>query len=150
MHLYETRHSLRNWRVSRQGMTRDDLLRVKFARLQAFLMFVDTHSPYYGEIFRKSQFSPTTFTDIEQLRVLPIRVKRRNSAQPDDPLSASFAVNSEAETSGSSGQALEFRKNEVGLGSESPTSIAHTGGFDCTYACIGISLGLQHFSQPSS
>lgn len=89
------------------------LLGVQLERARNFLVFAGTHSPYYRALFRERGFDPTRLDSVEQLQALPTITKSELiSCNHDIHTVHEFRRCFVAETSGTSGAALEFRKDE--------------------------------------
>lgn len=81
--------------------------------MKKFLTFVDSHSPYYNQYFKKAGFDPGSFHALEDLRKLPPTTKATLIEQNDQiHTRSSFRKPFLCETSGSTGQVLTFRRNE--------------------------------------
>lgn len=90
------------------------LRQVQFDRLKAFLTHVAAKSPYYRKLFSGIGFSPTDLSSVTQLSEIPVTTKAtliRNNAEVHTPSHQGRYFL--AETSGTSGSALEFRKSEL-------------------------------------
>ena len=90
-----------------------DLLNLQIESAGRFLTFVEKHSPYYKKIFKEYGFSASSFDSIADLKKLPLITKSQliehNKSIHTDYHFERFFL---AETSGTTGSALEFRKNE--------------------------------------
>jgi phenylacetate-coenzyme A ligase PaaK-like adenylate-forming protein len=90
-----------------------ELLAVQLTRARDFLIFAGAHSPYYGAVFRERNFDPQRLDSIEQLRELPAITKAELVTRNRDVHAThEFGRCFVAETSGTSGAALGFRKDE--------------------------------------
>ena len=96
-----------------EWMSRPQLMNLQIERARRFFEFVGKNSPYYKKIFKDYDFSPSKFYDIDELKKLPTISKAQlidnNKALHTDYEFEKFFL---AETSGTTGSALEFRKNE--------------------------------------
>ncbi|BHH86285.1 phenylacetate--CoA ligase family protein [Desulforhopalus sp. 52FAK] len=96
-----------------EWFTRNQLEQLQLEKAKSFLIFVEKYSPYYKEVFERCGFSATAFDSINKLKLIPTISKRELIGQnkaihTDYPFNKIFI----AETSGTTGSALEFRKNE--------------------------------------
>lgn len=96
-----------------EGLDRKSLDELQFQRAVAFLDFAGEHSPYYRKLFRERGFHPRRIDSLEDLAILPAITKDELMAatkeiHTDFPFRGTF----NAETSGTTGGALEFRKDE--------------------------------------
>ncbi|MAM88059.1 MAG: capsule biosynthesis protein CapK [unclassified Hahellaceae] len=96
-----------------EWLGKEALHEVQLKNAAQFLRFAGKHSPYYRRLFAESSFDPKTFSDFDDLKVVPetskgvlISENKAVHAQDFDELTRI------AETSGTSGAALEFRRNE--------------------------------------
>ncbi len=82
--------------------------------LKKFLVFVNEHSPYYKQQFAAAGFNAASFNSFEQLKQIPIIDKTNLIAHKKEiHTTYDFGKLFFCETSGSSGQVLEFYRNEV-------------------------------------
>jgi phenylacetate-CoA ligase len=82
--------------------------------LKKFLVFVNDHSPYYKQQFAAVGFDAASFNNFEQLKQIPIIDKTNLIANKNEiHTKYNFGKLFFCETSGSSGQVLEFYRNEV-------------------------------------
>lgn len=96
-----------------EWLSKARLQELQLERAGRFLAFVEQHSPHYRQIFAACGFSSRRFSSLEDLKVLPVIEK-------GELISDNKAIHSQykfpktflAETSGTTGIALEFRKNE--------------------------------------
>lgn len=96
-----------------EWLSRAQLEEVQLQRAVEFLTFVGTYSPYYRRLFRERGFVPARLSAIEDLRILPTIDKEALIAFNHEIHSAyAFPRSFVAETSGTTGTALQFRKNE--------------------------------------
>lgn len=104
----EHRRLLASERLSRPAL---DALQLE--RTQAFLTFAARHSPYYAAIFAERDFHPARLASVRDLAVLPPIDKATLIARNADIHTRfDFGRQFTSETSGTSGVALEFRKDE--------------------------------------
>lgn len=98
---------------STEWLSRKDLQSIQLESAERFLRFCGEHSPYYKKVFRESGFNAARFSAVSDLSVLPELDKatliRENSAIHTHGLNEKFRL---AETSGTSGEALAFYRNE--------------------------------------
>ncbi len=91
-----------------QWLSRGELQQLQLKKLQAFLADVQSHVPYYRELFAEIGFKPATLDNLQQLADLPLLGKpeiRAHSAA----MKADNAVGlSRFNTGGSSGEPLIF------------------------------------------
>ena len=89
------------------------LEQLQLERASVLLNFAARHSAFYRERFRAAAFDPARFSSLSDLTKLPVVTKGtlidHNAAIHSD---FPFPRLLTAETSGTSGQALEFRRNE--------------------------------------
>lgn len=91
----------------------EDLTQLQSENAEKFLRFAGQQSPYYAAIFKRHGFDPRTVGVNLDLSILPTTSKR-------DLISSNSEIHTQfdfkkcfmAETSGTTGEALEFRKNE--------------------------------------
>lgn len=98
---------------STEWLSRTELETIQLASAEKFLRFCGEHSPYYQQVFRETGFDPSRFSGAADLSVLPEMDKatliRENSAIHTSGLNERLRL---AETSGTSGEALAFYRNE--------------------------------------
>ncbi len=98
---------------STEWLSRKKLQEIQLERAERFLQFCGEHSPYYKRLFRDVGFNPSQFSSVSDLKVLPELEKttliRENSAIHTHGLDEKLRL---AETSGTSGEALAFYRNE--------------------------------------
>lgn len=98
---------------STEWLSRNELLQIQFESAERFLRFCNEHSPYYKKIFREAGFKPSRLSASSDLKVLPELDKatliRENSSIHSHGLNEKLRL---AETSGTSGEALAFYRNE--------------------------------------
>jgi len=91
----------------------DELREVQLRRAAEFLEFAGSHSPYYRRVFRERGFDPGRFSSIDDLAALPTVTKSELIASNAEiHADAHFHRTFRAETSGTSGAALEFQRDE--------------------------------------
>lgn len=96
-----------------EWLSREHLRDLQLRRAVEFLTFAGTHSAYYRKLFRERGFVPDRMTTAQDLRVLPTIDKAELIALNDKiHTDFSFSRSFTAETSGTTGSALQFRKNE--------------------------------------
>lgn len=98
---------------STEWASADELRDVQLRRARSFLEFVGEHSPHYRRVFREVGFEPSDLDSVSGLGALPVTTKRDLiglNSQIHTP--AADDKSFMAETSGTSGSALEFRKGE--------------------------------------
>jgi len=90
-----------------------ELTQIQLARLVDLLDHAGTWSSYYGALFRKLGFRPSGLSSVEDLKRLPI-IEKASLIEHNKSIHSSFAFRRtfKAETSGTSGTALEFFKSE--------------------------------------
>lgn len=89
------------------------LLALQEERLQDFLAFAGTYSPYYKNLFAESDFDCSKFSSLSDFQKIPETskfqlIRYNKSIHSDYEFRRCFL----SETSGTSGSALEFNKNE--------------------------------------
>lgn len=98
---------------STEWLSRQELQQIQLERTERFLQFCGEHSPYYKQMFRGFGFNPSRFSEVSDLKVLPELEKttliRENSSIHTQGLDEKLRL---AETSGTSGEALAFYRNE--------------------------------------
>ena len=96
-----------------EWFSRTRLEALQLERTARFLEFAERHSPYHRRVFGAHGFSAARFSSLEDLRRLPVLTKQiligENAAIHTVTRFPKLFL---AETSGTSGSALEFRKNE--------------------------------------
>lgn len=93
--------------------SREQLEKLQLERAKSFFMFVEKYSPYYKDVFNRCGFSATVFDSMDMLKTIPAiskseLIEQSKSIHTDYHFENIFM----AETSGTTGSALEFRKNE--------------------------------------
>jgi len=77
------------------------------------MTFVGEHSPYYQRVFRDCGFHPESLSSTQEVGVLPTIDKDELIASNDEiHAQGNFSRSFTAETSGTTGSALRFQKNE--------------------------------------
>lgn len=98
---------------STEWLSKSELQQIQLETAERFLKFCGEHSPYYKQKFREAGFDPSRFSALADLKVLPELDKatliRENSAIHTHGLDEKLRL---AETSGTSGEALAFYRNE--------------------------------------
>jgi phenylacetate-CoA ligase len=96
-----------------ERLTRDKLNALQLERAGRFLSFVEEHSAYYREVFSARGFSARRFSSLADLKRLPV-IDKSEIIASNSAIHAQFRFPKVflAETSGTTGSALEFRKNE--------------------------------------
>jgi len=91
----------------------EELLRLQLEKAKEFLCFAGKNSPYYRVLFQDIGFTPENIQCIEDVRKIPICDKKILIGE-NEKIHAQyfFPKKFEAETSGTSGAALKFSKNE--------------------------------------
>lgn len=119
--VFETGAKLRNptlfdqydYLKSTEWLSRQKLEEIQLENASKFLTFAGKYSPYYKECFNKVGFKPSGMSDVAELKALPEINKatliRENSAIHATSLAEKLSL---AETSGTSGEALAFYRNE--------------------------------------
>lgn len=119
--LYRAAARLRNpslWKEyerlkSTEHLSLPALQQIQLERTRRLLEFAEMHSPYYREQFHASGFSARRFETLDDLRQLPLTSKS-DLVSENSRIQSSFKFDRllTAETSGTSGVALEFRRSE--------------------------------------
>ncbi len=91
----------------------EELEQLQLERAKSFFMFAEKHSPYYKDIFKRCGFLAEAFDSMDMLKTIPAITKselieKSKSIHTDYHFEKIYI----AETSGTTGSALEFRKNE--------------------------------------
>jgi len=98
---------------STEWLSRKELQQIQLESAERFLRFCGERSPYYKKLFKAAGFNPSRFSAVSDLKVLPELSKttliRENSAIHTQGLNEKLRL---AETSGTSGEALAFYRNE--------------------------------------
>ncbi|WOI17658.1 hypothetical protein R1T46_12705 [Marinobacter salarius] len=98
---------------STEWLSGKELEQIQIENAEKFLRFCGKNSPYFQKIFRESNFAPEKFSAISDLRILPELDKatliNENSAIHASNVNEKLRL---AETSGTSGEALAFYRNE--------------------------------------
>ena len=96
-----------------EWLSKQKLMALQIERARKFFEFVENYSPYYKKIFKDHGFSSSSFDSLDELKKLPPISKVQLIANAEilhtDYEFERFFL---AETSGTTGSALEFRKNE--------------------------------------
>ena len=101
-------------RVKRsEWLSRAELETLQLERAVRFLGFAGRHSPYYRQLFQEHGFVPEKMSSLADFRRLPTIAKgeliaRNREIHAEHAFPKVFV----AETSGTTGSALEFRKTE--------------------------------------
>lgn len=97
--------------------SRTDLRKLQFERLKTILIFAYDYSPYYRKSFQQVNFNPSlNFNSLDDLNLVPIITKYELLKSNLDIHTTSlynFKKLFKSETSGSTGQSLGFKKDEV-------------------------------------
>lgn len=98
---------------STEWLSLSQLRNIQLERARKFFDFVGKHSYYYKKVFIKKNFSASRFDSIDSLKIIPSitksqLIKNNNALHSDYDFGKSFI----AETSGTTGNALKFKKNE--------------------------------------
>lgn len=96
-----------------EHFTRDQLYKLQFERLQSLLKFSNRYSPYYKAVFDQHGIDVNAIQNPDEFRQIPITDKKNlitHSSQIHTTYN--FPKVFKAETSGTTGNALEFTKNE--------------------------------------
>lgn len=97
-----------------ESMSRERLEQLQLERAADFLRFAEAYSPFHKQAFAKSGFSARTFSSIRDIKRLPVLSKAELIAHNAAiHCQFDFGKTMAAETSGTSGAALEFRKSEL-------------------------------------
>jgi phenylacetate-CoA ligase len=96
-----------------ENWTKEQLLKYQFDKCKSFLHFVNQYSPYYNELFRKIGFIPQKMNNINDINKIP-SINKTDLLNNVDSIHTKFHFKKlfTAETSGTSGQSLKFKKNE--------------------------------------
>lgn len=98
---------------STEWLSREELQQIQLESAERFLRFCFEYSPYYKRVFRSAGFNPSRLSAVSDLEVLPelekLTLIRENSAIHTHGLNEKLRL---AETSGTSGEALAFYRNE--------------------------------------
>ena len=97
-----------------EWLTRSQLVDIQSHNAHRFLQFAKKHSPYYKKILGNLQFNPDNFTGTDSLKEIPT-VTKTQLIEHNKAIHSNYHFKKcfTAETSGTSGNALEFSKNEV-------------------------------------
>jgi len=90
-----------------------ELEELQFKNCQTFLSYTKQNSDYYARVFRHIDFDPKKIQDISEIEIIPeidkeILITHNREIHANDSSLKSFI----AETSGTSGAALSFKRNE--------------------------------------
>jgi phenylacetate-CoA ligase len=96
-----------------ESWTKEQLLKYQFDKCKSFLDFVNQYSPYYSKLFKKMGFIPQKMDNINDINQIPA-VDKTDLLNNVDIIHTKFPFKKlfTAETSGTSGQVLKFKKNE--------------------------------------
>lgn len=96
-----------------QGYSLEELEAYQLKKLKALLTFAYQYSPYYKKTFSENQVEPSDIQSLDDLSKLPIITKneliRHNS---EIHTTFKFKKTFHAKTSGTTGQSLQFKRNE--------------------------------------
>ena len=96
-----------------EHFTREQLYKLQFERVQSLLTFANRYSPYYKTVFDQHAIDVSAIRNSDDFRQIPITDKNTLIAYSADiHASYNFSKVFKAETSGTTGNALEFTKNE--------------------------------------
>lgn len=98
---------------SSEWLPREKLLEIQLENCRSLLQFANDYSPYYQKLFQEIDFKPDSLISIGELSRIPsinkpTLIKCNSEIHTQYPFRKLFL----AETSGTSGQALEFTKDE--------------------------------------
>lgn len=93
--------------------SKKELEELQLERALKFFIFAEKYSPYYRDLFKSVGFSARSFDTLDKLKTIPV-ITKNNLIKFSKPIHTDFHFNKVflAETSGTTGSALEFRKNE--------------------------------------
>lgn len=93
--------------------TLQHLRQLQLIRLKSFLTFVGRYSPYYRDLFQQIDFHPEELSSIEELTQIPT-IAKSQLIEFNDSIHSTYPFKrlKGAETSGTSGVALEFQRTE--------------------------------------
>lgn len=96
-----------------EWMNLSELCNLQIKRARDFFIFVNKHSEYYKKIFKEVDFNPHNFSCIPDIEIIP-PVSKTQLISDNEALHTDYKFEKIiiAETSGTSGSALEFKKNE--------------------------------------
>lgn len=98
---------------STEWLSRKELKEIQLSNAQQLLVFCAEHSPFYRKLFRERGFNPHQISDLSDLSKLPSIGKQtlisENASIHCDGITERVRL---AETSGTSGEALAFYRNE--------------------------------------
>ena len=96
-----------------ERLSKNKLAAIQLENTKSFLVFAGSHSPYYSQLFNEIEFDPNSMKSISGIETLPICEKKTLIENNTSIHSTySFPKKFSAETSGTSGAALKFSKNE--------------------------------------
>jgi len=89
------------------------LKELQLERLILFLEFAEKNSPYYKKLFRRCDFSVSGVSSIDDLKNIPA-ISKNELIEHSKSIHTDYKFRKEflAETSGTTGSGLEFKKNE--------------------------------------
>lgn len=90
-----------------------ELLDYQLGKCKALLEFADKHSGFYHKKFKDYNFTPSNFKSLDQLNKLP-SFSKQDLIENNSEIQSNFPFKKliQSESSGTSGQALGFLKNE--------------------------------------
>lgn len=96
-----------------EHFSREQLYNLQFERVQSLLNFASRYSPYYRAVFDQHGIDVNAIRNLDDFRQIPITDKKTLIAHSAEIHTAyNFSKVFKAETSGTTGNALEFTKNE--------------------------------------
>lgn len=96
-----------------EWLSKSDLEAIQLTRAKEFLNFARKHSPYYRDIFDHCGFDPSRMSSLKDMGCIPT-IEKKELVAHSERIRANVTFNRifRAETSGTSGVALAFDRNE--------------------------------------
>ncbi|MDQ7918275.1 phenylacetate--CoA ligase family protein [Mesonia sp. MT50] len=93
--------------------SKEKLLDYQLKKCKSLLEFADKHSEFYRKVFKENKFEPSSFNSLDVLKKIP-SISKRDLIENKSSIQSNFVFKKliHSESSGTSGQALSFLKNE--------------------------------------
>lgn len=119
--IYPTVYSLRGEHVARyrreiqafHRLSREEMDRIQWQKLQSLLEYLARDNPYYQKLFADNNVDPQRINTPEEFAAIPLLTKRQVQTRGKDMISHTMMRNSIRSTSGSTGEPLRFPKDRV-------------------------------------
>ncbi len=96
-----------------ENYSREELYDLQAERMRSLVAFANSHSPYYSELFQQHNIDANSINTLDDYKCIP-ETKKKDLLTHCNKIHSSYKFSKvfKAETSGTTGNALEFIKNE--------------------------------------